>query len=200
MGVEGLDRECHPRDQSAAADRHHHGVDLGKLFEQLEADRPLSGDDVFIVEGVDKGIVFLIPQLKRPLVRVVVHPSDQLDPGSVFFVASTLEIGAPSGRQMTDLMPFLVAASATPGHGCRRAGDDAVSLFLVGELGNLIIRPPHLKGAGHLEVFGFQIHRAVVADVGRVDEIGRTDDVLEDERRMYTLSSVSMEIPRFGKK
>ena len=69
------------------------GVDLGKLFEQLEADRPLSGDDVFIVEGVDEGIVFLIPQLKRPLVRVVVHPPDQLDLAPYFFVASTLRSG-----------------------------------------------------------------------------------------------------------
>ena len=29
-------------------------------------------------------------------------------------MASTLEIGAESGRQMSDLMPFFVAASATP--------------------------------------------------------------------------------------
>ena len=30
------------------------------------------------------------------------------------FVASTLDMGAPSGRQMSDLTPLLVAASATP--------------------------------------------------------------------------------------
>ena len=33
---------------------------------------------------------------------------------SVIFVASTLEIGAPSGKQITAFIPFFCAASATP--------------------------------------------------------------------------------------
>ena len=43
-------------DEPAATDRHHERVDLGCLFEDLERDRPLAGDHVWVVErGHERG-------------------------------------------------------------------------------------------------------------------------------------------------
>src|SRR5205823_3798055 len=51
LGPPGLDGQRHPRDEAAAADGQQHGVDVGELIEQLEADRALAGDDARVVEG-----------------------------------------------------------------------------------------------------------------------------------------------------
>ena len=43
-----------PADQTAAADRDQHRIEVGHLLEQLEADRALAGDDTRVVEGMDE--------------------------------------------------------------------------------------------------------------------------------------------------
>jgi len=74
----------------------------------------LSGDDVLVVERVDEGIALLIAQFEGLVVGIIVDTRNEADLGAVSLVASTLEMGAPSGRQMRLLMSFLAAARATP--------------------------------------------------------------------------------------
>ncbi len=53
----------------------------------------------------------------------------------------------------------------------RAAGDDALGLFLGGELADFIVRAAHLKAAGHLQIFGFQINIALRVQARRSDQI-----------------------------
>ena len=45
-------------DQPAAPDGHHHGFQIGDLFQQLQPDRSLPGDHRVVVEAVDKHQTF----------------------------------------------------------------------------------------------------------------------------------------------
>ena len=54
LGVERLGGDGDPGNQPAAADRHDQRIEIGSAGEQLEADRPLAGDDIGIVIGMDQ--------------------------------------------------------------------------------------------------------------------------------------------------
>ena len=52
--IGALQRERDAADQAAAGQRHQHGVEIGQVLEQLEADRPLPGDDLGSSNGETK--------------------------------------------------------------------------------------------------------------------------------------------------
>ena len=58
-----LDRGRHPGDQSAAADRHDDCRQFRQLAQYLQSDRSLSGHDLRVIEGMDKGQPLLLLQL-----------------------------------------------------------------------------------------------------------------------------------------
>lgn len=50
-GPRRLDRERHAGDQPAAGQRHQHRLDIRYFFDKFQAERPLTGDDVLMIEG-----------------------------------------------------------------------------------------------------------------------------------------------------
>ena len=66
VGAQRLDRDRDPGQQPAAAGGHQHGAYVGRLLEDLEAERALPGDDVDVVEGVDQHRAGLVGELARP--------------------------------------------------------------------------------------------------------------------------------------
>ena len=78
-----LQREPDAADQPAAAHRHQHGVEVGHLLGQLEADRALAGDDTRVVEGMDEDQPALGLDLHGAGIGLVVVLSVQDDLGAV---------------------------------------------------------------------------------------------------------------------
>ena len=72
LGVERLHGKGDARDQSAAAHRHHDGLNVGQLVEQLQTDGSLARNDVLVVEGMNEGVAVLVAQLQCFLVGIVV--------------------------------------------------------------------------------------------------------------------------------
>ena len=64
-GIGALQRERDAADQAAAGQRHQHGVEIGQVLEQLEADRPLPGDDLEVLERRDEDPALLLGQSPR---------------------------------------------------------------------------------------------------------------------------------------
>jgi len=71
LGVRSLERHCNAGDQSAAADRHHGHVDLGKILTDLQAQCSLAGDELHVVEGMDVCQPALLAELLGFLVGFV---------------------------------------------------------------------------------------------------------------------------------
>ena len=61
----------------------------------------------------------------------------------------------------------------------RRAGNDALGAFFGRKLADLIVSTSHLEAAGGLQVLGFQVELAVLGQLGGLDEVGLTGNVLE---------------------
>ena len=171
-GLELLDGEGHAGNQAAAADGHDDRVHIPHLLENLQADGALTGDDLVVVKGVDKGRAGLLLGLDRGGVGVVVGAvhQDHLGPqalGGLHFA---------DGRRIGHIDH---APRPLPGGGQRHAlgmvagaaGDDARLLLLLSQLADLIVRAPELEAAGDLEVLGLQVQLHVLHQVGRVDQI-----------------------------
>ncbi|CAH0308671.1 hypothetical protein SRABI128_04428 [Microbacterium sp. Bi128] len=152
-----LHRDGNAREESAAADTHQDGVDVGDLFEDLQPDRPLAGDDVDVIEGVDKdGAAFIGVALgfRQRLVHVVAM---QHHLGAV--AAGGGELGQCNAERHVD--PGLDAQalgcdSHALGVVSGRGRHDAALLFGVGELGHPHVGTADLEGAGALQVFALE--------------------------------------------
>ena len=83
--IQRFDGERHAGDESAAAHRHDHRVHIRQLLQHFQTDGALSGDDIFVIERVDKGVAFFLFQLQRFLIRVVIHTFDQTNLRAVAF-------------------------------------------------------------------------------------------------------------------
>ena len=179
-GLEGLDGIRHTTGQSAAADGHNHGVDVGIIVDDLHAHAALSGNHQFVVEGVDESHAFLLVELQRPAISIVVHTLDQAYLGSHGSRGLHLADGcscrhADERRQSVALR----CQRHTLGMVSGRAGYDAALLLLIGELRNLEACTAHLERAGHLQVFGFQKDIAKRIDFAGGDERRATHHVAQ---------------------
>lgn len=67
-----LQRKSHTCDETAAADRHDHGLDIGHVLENLQADCALAGYNQRIVKRMHERVAVLLLQLKGFLVGIVV--------------------------------------------------------------------------------------------------------------------------------
>ena len=105
VGPLGLDRQRDAGEQAAATGRDQHGLDLGRLLEDLQADGALPGDDVGVVEGVDEHRPGLVGELLGGDERLGEVLAVEAHLGAVPRVALTFGIGAPSGMNTVALMP-----------------------------------------------------------------------------------------------
>ena len=78
-------RDRHARHQPAAADRDHDQVEVGRILEHFERDRPGARDHLRIVERVDEAIAFLERELAGARIGVVEHVAVEHDGGAVPF-------------------------------------------------------------------------------------------------------------------
>ena len=76
-GLERLNRKSHTAGQSATANGHKYDVDVGIFVQYFHTHGALSGNDLLVVEGVDKRHVLLLVQLHGFGVSIVVHARHQ---------------------------------------------------------------------------------------------------------------------------
>ena len=79
-------RERDAGEQSAAAHRHNHGIDIRHLFDDFESHRALAGDDGRIVVAIDVGETFFLRDFVRARFRFAKIFSVQ-DDGRAEFLA-----------------------------------------------------------------------------------------------------------------
>ena len=60
LRLDMLGRHRDPGNDPAAADRHDDAIETGLVFEHLDADRALPGDDLVVVIGVDEDVALLL--------------------------------------------------------------------------------------------------------------------------------------------
>ena len=137
---------------------------------------------------MDEGQVALLLKFHRAVIGVVIHALDQLHLGAVALCCLHLgdrravrdtNQGRDAAVRRCQRNPLRMVSCGT--------GDDAMGLFLVGQLRNLIIGAAHLKGTGHLQIFGLEIDLALRVDLPRRDQVGFADHRFEHISGMIDL-------------
>ena len=165
MGGDRLDGAGHAGDQSAAADGHQNRVHVAHFIHDLQTDGALTGNDVLIVEGVDKGVAVLLLQFQSLVVGVVVDTGYQADLGTV--ALGGLHLGDGGGIGQADQGRDAALAGGQRhalGVVAGGAGDDALGLFLIGKHSDFIAGAPKLERAGFLQALGLQVEGAVLGN------------------------------------
>jgi hypothetical protein len=107
-------RDSDARRKTAAADRHGDRAGLRALLRNLEADGPLAGDDVWMVERVDEDrTVAAASSRARARASSTVVPC-RITSAPYDLVAATFGSGAAAGMTTVAAAPSAPAASATP--------------------------------------------------------------------------------------
>ena len=140
--------------QTAAADRDEQGIEIGSLFEDLQRDRPLTGDDIGVGERVDIGEIFDLGMPQGCPVAVVpdlARHDHMRAPGIElgYFVGGDgtgqedrrRHPGCPTG--VSNRKPVIAA----------RRGDDAATQSLRRQGEDRIDRAARLERAGDLQRF-----------------------------------------------
>ena len=153
-----LDRRGHPRDETATADGDHHRLQIGHLLEYLQTDRPLTGDDFRILEGVDKVEVLLVAQRVGVFQCLVETLSEELDTGSQLAGAGDLDQRRRLGHDDQRLGPdrrggvgnalCMVAG---------RGGDHPALPLLPAQTEQTVEGTARLEGAGPLQGLVFEV-------------------------------------------
>ena len=165
MGGDRLDGAGHAGDQSAAADGHQNRVHVAHFVHDLQTDGALTGDDVLIVEGVDKGVAVLLLQLQSLVVGVVVDTGYQADLGTVALGGLYLGNGGGIGQADQGGNAALAGGQRHAlGVVAGGAGDDTLGLFLIGKHSDFIAGAPKLERAGLLQALGLQVEGAVLGN------------------------------------
>ena len=139
--------------QTAAANTHNHGVNVRNLLQNLQTDSALTGNNIFIVEGVHEhraGLFGVALRLRQSLIHG--H--------TVQFNLSTVITGCSNLRQCrtqrhvnTSLNAQTVSRqSHTLSVVTRARRHDAALLLLLGKLRHAHVRAAHLEGTGTLQV------------------------------------------------
>ncbi len=175
--MERLNRTGNPADQAAPADGHEDEIGVGAVLQDFEADRTLTGDDIRIIEGMDKDHSLLRKQLRLLDALADILPREHhiaavaarrllFGDGSRFRHDDGCLIARPSGRQGHSL--GMIAGGSR--HHPFRPDRTLQVVDLVGG-------PAQFEGARFLQVFQFQIHLGPghVTEGGRIHQ-GRADD------------------------
>ena len=139
--------------QPAAAGRHDHGADVGDLVEDLQPDRPLAGDDVRVIEGVDQNGAGLLGQRGRRQERLLDAGPDQPHRRAV----------ALGGRDLRQRRPD---RHHHRGRGAQQRGRQGDALRVVARAGGHHARPaPALAETGDPHVGAAELERAAALEV-----------------------------------
>lgn len=162
-------------------DRNYDSVNVRELLKHLQTDGALTCDNVLVVERVNEGVALLIAELESLRVGVVVNALYQADLCAVglgsLYLRDRRAVGQADERLDTGSGSRESNALRVVSCG---AGDNALCLLLVAELGDLEIRAAHLERTSYLEVLGLEIDLGLLVDLGSLDEVGLPDDFLEN--------------------
>lgn len=101
-GIHLFNGKGHAADETTAADGHHHHIYILQLIQDLQTDGTLTGNHIFIIKGMNKSVAFLLFQLQRFFVSVIIHALDQAHLGAIALGGLHLTDGRASGRQIKD--------------------------------------------------------------------------------------------------
>ena len=178
IGTHGLDGNGNAANKTAAADGDDDLLDIGELLKNLEADGPLAGDDIGVIEGVGKGVALFPGQALGFAGGIVIDARYQNDIGAV----------AARGLHLQDRRALRHADHRTDAELGRRerhalgvvagrAGDDPVTGLLRREIADLVVGTADFERAGLLQVLG--LDEEVFAEAGRGDHGCLLGDVLQ---------------------
>ena len=113
-GIEGLDCKCDTRNQSAAADRHDHCVDIGKVGQDFQTDGALTGDNILVVIRMDEGLAGFLLNLDCAGIGIIINAFDQHNFCAVALGCLNFGDGGACRDADGRLNAVAFAASATP--------------------------------------------------------------------------------------
>ncbi len=149
-----------PGEETAAAHRRHHDVELGHVLEELERRRALSGDDVGMVVGRDQRAAGACQHLRRGrlprrLVRLALD-----DVAAVLIHRAPLHgVGVPRHDDVRRDAAHARRQRQRLGVVARAVGHDARRRHLVGELEQRVGRAAELERTDLLQVLTFEEQR-----------------------------------------
>ena len=142
-------------DEAAAAHRHHNGIDVVKVIQNLQRDGALARDNVFVVKRVHERVALFFFQFNRLVIRVVVNALHKANLCAVALCG--LHLRDRCGVRQTDER-FDAVFRCRQRHAlcvvARGTGNNAFRFLFCGKLGDLIRRAAHLKRAGDLQILG----------------------------------------------
>ena len=178
--VQLLNGKCHAGDQSAAANGDDHCVHVCHLIQNFQTDGALSGDDVFIVERMNKGVVVFFLKLHSLVVGIVIDTLDHADLCTV--TLGSFYLGDRRTVRQADERLHVVLCRSQSHTLCvvaGRAGDDTPCLFFFCQLGHHVIGTANLERTGDLQVLCFQKQITVRTQLRCLNQVGFPDDTPE---------------------
>ncbi len=157
-GLDRFRRERHAADQPTAADRHDQAVEVRNVFDHLERDCALSGDDQRVVERMDERQAAARREVagERRRVTQLFAMQDHLRPVRL----RVLDLHERRVRRHHDRDRY-AEALAVIRHGlgmiARRHRDDAAPLLVDRQAQQLVQRAALLERGGELQVLEFQV-------------------------------------------
>ena len=150
-GPQRAQRDRDPGGEPAAADRDQHGPDVGELLGELEPDRPLAGDHVLVLEGVDEGRPGLLDARARVGERRVEAGAAEHDLAAVGERRLDLRhrrvlghedrrVDAELARRPGDRLAVVAGARPRPRPAARSAAESIASLFIAPRILNEPVR------------------------------------------------------------
>ena len=175
IGLEELGKRRDARRQAASADRDQDDVHQRQVLDDLHGDRPLTGRDVRIVKGMDKGIAVLLGQGMRVRLGIVIDIAVQDDLGAQRLGPVDLDQGRRRGHddhRPGPELPRRIGHALGVVAGGRR--DQAPGPRLLRQRADLVVGPAHLVGAGPLHILGLEIDLSpgLLAEIIRIDQLG----------------------------
>ena len=180
LRAQGLDSKGNAGDQSAAANGDDHCVHVCHLIQNFQTDGALTGDDVFIVERMNKGVVVFFLKLHSLVVGIVIDTLDHADLCTV--TLGSFYLGDRRTVRQADERLHVVLCRSQSHTLCvvaGRAGDDTPCLFFFCQLGHHVIGTTNLERAGDLQVLCFQKQITVRTQLRCLNQVGFPDDTPE---------------------
>ena len=182
IGPQGLDGKGDAGNQTAAADGHNDRIQVIHLVEDLQTDGALSGDDVFIIKGMDKGVAVFLLQLQSLPVGIIVHTGYQTNLGTE--ALGGFHLGKRGIFRQADQRRDAALGSCQSnalGMVACGTGNNTLGLFFFAEHGNLVTGTAELKRAGSLKVFRLEIQLEILGKtVGSCQRRG-TDYIFQNQ-------------------
>ena len=188
LGVERLDGKRHTRNQSAAAHRHHDSLHLGQLVQNLQANRPLTGNHVLVVERMYKGIAVLVAQLQCPLISIIVDSRHQTHLSAQSLGSLHLRYRSALGQTYQALHTHDSSTERhTLGMVARRTGYYTLCLLFWSELRNLVVSTTNLKRSRLLQTFRLQKHITLWVDSRSVNQLSLSNHFAQHEASLVEI-------------